>query len=227
MSASTALVTVPSRLVVRPSRLAAFTALAMAATVLASSPVAAAPATPYDHNLVRNPGAEADIGGDGTSGVAPAHWQPNSPFTVVVYGTPNFPTKAESRRIDGGKNFFSCGPGSSSYAKQGITIHGRQAAIDGGHVKAALSVLVAGYGKQGDRGRATLDFVDNELIIGTIHTSWVSATHGRFVLKSKARRVPTGTDSLSVTLQGQRDAVNGGAYCDAEFDNVKVVLKHV
>ena len=115
----------------------------------------------------------------------------------------------------------------SSYAKQGITLHGRQAAIDGGHVKAALSVLVAGYGNQGDRGRATLDFVDHELIIGTIHTKWVSATHGRFVLKSKTRLVPKGTDSLSVTLEGQRDAVNGGAYCDAEFDNVKVVLQHV
>ena len=86
---------------------------------------------------------------------------------------------------------------------------------------------MAGYGNQGDRGRATLDFVDHELIIGTIHTKWVSATHGRFVLKSKTQRVPKGTDSLSVTLEGQRDAVNGGTYCDAEFDNVKVVLKHV
>src|SRR4051812_10082267 len=82
----------------------------VACTALAAAPASAVTPTPFDKNLLRNRGAEEGAGTNGYSQVDIPRWRSeNNTFTVVRYGAPGFPTRAEAQRIHGGRKFFSCG----------------------------------------------------------------------------------------------------------------------
>ena len=204
------------------------TLLAIAGAV-GASPTSAAGHTPFDTNLVKNPGAEAGAGTDGNHTVLIPNWVTGgSAFTVVRYGAAGFPTKGESARIHGGSKFFSCGQDTVSDAgSQTIALNGRTTLIANGHVKVKLSARIAGYDSQLDEGLVLLLFYQDGQEIGSIQTGAVSASDSLFVLKRASGVVPPGTNSMKVELYGQSDTSNGGTYCDAYFDNISVVLKLV
>jgi hypothetical protein len=198
-----------------------------------SLPFAAAPAsaaTPYNVNLVRNPGAEEGPGGNGYTTVPVPGWTADQNFTVVRYGSPEFPTKAESSRIAGGKKFFSCGPDTDYiYARQVIGIRGRGARIDAGRVRARVQVRLAGYLGGPDAGdmtvvhlRADGEEIGNRAYVGMID----HGTSGRFLQKRKNYVLPVGTRALRIELYGVRGN-DGGSYCDVYFDKISVVLEPI
>ena len=187
---------------------------------------AALSTTPLNTNLVRNPGAEANVGGNGYTGGSPSKWSASGPWKVVKYGSPEFPTKAEANRIGGGKNFFSCGPhigGGILY--QAIRLLGRNSQIDGELLQFSFSVRIATYDAQQDSGAARVTFRNgNGSILHVFATGSVSATNGRFLKRTFNDVIPAGARSVEITLHGAR--VGGSAdYCDAYFDKVSFVIK--
>jgi hypothetical protein len=211
----------------RAAVLGAALVLALASVPLVASTALAAP-TPLGKNLVRNPGAEAGPGTDGYSTVAIPDWQLGGNFTVVRYGSPGFPTKAESDRIGGGKKFFSCGPATaSSLAQQFRKIKGRGALIDARLMRIKVRVRLAGYLNGTDSGRLGVHFADADGF--EIQTSWIgldAGTNGVFKLGKLDRIVPVGTRLMVFGMIGER-ANDGGSYCDVYFDKVSVVLEQV
>jgi hypothetical protein len=199
-----------------------------AGSLLGSASADAVTKTPFDTNLVKNPGAEGGTATDGNSHVAIPHWKTSEEFTVVRYGAPGFPTKSESTRMGGGKKFFSCGQNASSgYAEQDIQLHGRKSLIVNGHVKVILKARLAVYDSQHDTATAAVFFSSaSGFIIGSFETASVEASDGVFIAKSASHILPAGTALITVQMSGQR-ANNGGTYCDAYFDNISAVLKLV
>jgi len=203
----------------------------------AGAVAAAQPPTPYGVNLVRNPGAEAGPAGDGASVVPIPHWKTSTKtdyFTVVPYGATDFPTHAESRRIDGGKQFFSCGDGTSEGSLgQLITLTGRTAAISHHHVRLVLKAHIATFGTvQLDEGWVSVYFDGTPInhvypLLGSVDSGHITRSNGVFKVVTAAGKLPKGTAVLAVVLNGLRDASGGGSYCDAYFDNIDVRLKHV
>ncbi|MEO6207443.1 MAG: hypothetical protein ABIP77_05770 [Candidatus Limnocylindrales bacterium] len=205
----------------------------LALAVVAGAIGAATPAfaasnpTPFDVNLVRNPGFEDGVGTTGYSSVSIPHWDTlGTNATVVKYGSPEFPTRAEADRIGGGRKFLACGPDETDgIAGQLVRVQGRRNAIDGGHVRVTLKARLAGYADQNDIGRVWIRFTSPESVdLGTLYLSDVSGTDNRFVSRSASRIVPVGTTHMYVYAQGLR---YDGAYCDAYFDNIRLILKHV
>src|SRR3954451_13989125 len=136
--------------------------LLLADVMLTASPASAATATPFNTNLVKNPGGEQGAGTNGYSQVDIPHWvSENSSFTVVRYGAPGFPKMAESQRIHGGKKFFACGDAVSlGHRKQRITLVGRTTLVNNGHIRAILSARIASYDGQQDSGFVQMSFRD-------------------------------------------------------------------
>ena len=206
---------------------------AIAIMLVAAVPVDAATATPYNSNLIKNPGAEqGGASNDGNSGISIPGWEPFGNFTVVAYGSPGgFPTRAEGARIGGQRQFFTTGAydriyGQCDTANQFITIRGRNSAIDGGHVKLVLTARMGTYSTQPDTAHVTLSFRDgnNEQLTtpnsGSLALKPVSRTNGTFKLVSASRVLPQKARILRVTLS----ASNTQGYCDAYFDNISVKL---
>ncbi len=210
----------------RSARTALIVTLVLAAgSLLGGASVDAATKTPFDQNLVKNPGAEAGAGTSGDAHVTIPHWHVTDAFTVVRYGAPGFPTKDESGRIGGGKKFFSCGQDTASGdAFQDIVLSGRQTLVDNGHVKVIVKARLASYASQQDVAQASVSFFKGFSPISQIYTDSVAASDGLFITKSVSGVVPPSTNRLRVEMIGRR-ADNGGTYCDAYFDNTSVVLK--
>ena len=212
---------------VRSVHLALGITLALAASAVLGGVTNAATQTPFDKNLVKNPGAEAGAGTSGNTPVQIPNWSVYGAFTVVRYGAAGFPAKSESTRIGGGHKFFSCGPNSSGgHVVQTVQLHGLQTLIDNGHVKVILKARLASYASQQDSATASVHFYNNASGTGYLYAPAVVASDDLFISKSASRIVPPGTTFLQVELYGVR-ANNGGTYCDAYFDNISVVLKQV
>ena len=187
---------------------------------------AALSTTPLNTNLVRNPGAEANVGGNGYTGNPPSKWNASGPWKVVKYGSPGFPTRAEAARIGGGKNFFSCGPGSDlGGLHQETRLLGRNSQIDRELLQFTFSVRIATYDAQQDKGSALVLILDaNRFKLLEFETGPVSATNGRFLKRTFTDVVPAGARYVLIHLIGDR--VGGAAdYCDAYFDKVSFVIK--
>ena len=159
------------------------------------------------------------------------HWGTLSQttFTVVAYGTPGgFPTVAEGNRIHGQHQFFTTGQWDSVYgecddANQSIIIHGRNAAIDSGHVKVVLSARLATYDSQSDTANVNLYFGDStNNSLGGAHVHPQTATNGTFHLVSVSKILPKHTRQIEVRLWASN--VPAGTYCDAYFDNISVEI---
>jgi hypothetical protein len=206
------------------SRVGSAAILAVLALTFAVSaaPAAAVTRTPYNTNLVKNPGFEAGQATGGYRWIAVPNWQTYGNMTVVKYGAPGgFPTLAEGARISGGKKFFTMGTPSggsttcSQVALQVIPIRRRAAAIDSGHVRVSFRLYMGTYDSQPDTAVALL-----RSNVGDHIGHNVTKTDGSMVLQGITLVLPPGVRTLTVLLYSR----NTQGYCDAYFDRVSVVL---
>lgn len=194
-------------------------ALAIVATAMSSGSAAAAAATPFGENLVKNPGAEA--GGVGTN---VPNWEISPDFAVGAYGGAGMPSKKQGNAIGGEKQLFSTGPYVVNFdtcgsALQFIKLKNVSGPIDSGNVRVTVSGFL-GTKTKADTAYVSLQFRDgnNEQIGANLDIS--ASTKGKMSSKTKSKAVPKGTRILRVQLQGDLLAQT----CDAFFDNVSVIL---
>ena len=202
--------------------------------LLSAVPASAAP-TPFNTNLVKNPGAEAgNAGANGTDVVPIPKWtndNGNGNFTVVKYGTAGgYPTAAEGQRISGGQQFFAAGLGfthnTCSQLMQRVAIVGRGSLIDSNQVRVQLDAWIATFASQVDSGTVTFDFANaNEGFITRETLGPVTKTNGVFQHKSTSRIVPEHTRFIFITLRSLGE--HQGAECDAYFDKLSVKISRV
>jgi hypothetical protein len=203
------------------------------AVAVAAAALATLPAVPQG-NVIRNPGAEAGPASQsGETTVPIPNWTTTSTFTVAPYGgggSPDFftfPPTSESQRIGGGKNFFAGGfKAGTSTASQTIDVAAAAPFVDQHLVGASLSAWLGGFLSQTDPGTVRADFLGGSgavlasLAIGPV-TPEERDRDLKFVQKSGAAEVPSGTRSIHVTMT----AVElDGTYDDAYFDNLSLVL---
>ena len=191
----------------------------------AAATASATTRTAFGVNLVKDPGFELATGGNGTAQHAMPHWISSVPeFTATSYGTANFPTKKESKRIAGGKVFASCGNGvASNDLLQRVPLHGLNGLIDAGRVRATISVMEATFAADNDTARASLSALTaGQLasVLDAVTSGDLAHTNTRVQLKTDLV-LPPDTRQLGIDLHGERLS---GNYCDAYFDNVSVSL---
>jgi len=204
--------------------------LAIFVLAFAAAPVTAASPTPLHTNLVKNPSAEAGTATTDGSGVPIPSWETvsQSNFSVVKYGVPGGPTKAESSAIHGGNNFSFAGRYDTVYGQcddaiQNIKIYGRDAQIDSNHLKATLSAWVEAINDV-DLARVTLTFGDDSNnILRTIRVG-VQGPTTQFSHPTVTVPVPARTRQVTVRMY---DAGTPTDYCDALFDKISVKLSQV
>ena len=200
--------------------------LALSAVVFAAAPTAAASPTPLNTNLVKNPSAEAGPASSDFSGVPIPNWETitDSDFTVIKYGTPGGPTKAESNKINGGKKYFWTGRYDLVYnacddAIQNIKITGRNSQIDSHQLKVTLSAWVEAQDST-DLARVLLTFGDDS---NNFISSIRVGVHGPTSKLSNASvtvKVPAHTRQVTVHMY---DAGTSNS-CLAFFDRISVKL---
>ncbi|HYI23382.1 MAG TPA: hypothetical protein VEX62_12205 [Candidatus Limnocylindrales bacterium] len=197
----------------------------------AAGPAASVTRTPYNTNLVKNPGFEAGAATSGYQPVAVPNWSTYGNMTVVKYGAPDgFPTLAEGARISGGKKFFTFGtpPGASTTcfvpSIQTFTIRGRGAAIDAGRVQIDFQAYLGTYDSQPDTAVAELYFYDSTGNAATGGFKFTATqTDGRMLLNTGRRLVPSGMRIVRIRLM----STDTQGYCDAYFDRISVKLSLV
>jgi len=134
---------------------------------------------------------------------------------------------SEGQRIGGGKSFFAGGfrTGTSS-ASQTIDVGAAAPFIDQHLVGASLAGWLGGYLSETDPGTVTAEFVGGSgAVLSSLAVGPVTPDERdrdlRFVQKTEAAEVPTGTHAIRVTMTAvQVD----GTYDDAYFDNLSLVL---
>ena len=204
--------------------------------LLAAMPVPAAHAAPVPPpdltgNLIRNPGGEATPGAtDRTSTVCPQDWSCRATkSTIVQYGTPGFPSRAEGDRIGGGQNFFAGGPQTQPLlGSLFIDVSGAAIDIDSHLDQATLSACLGGLGNGSDYLQMHAHFYDNAGPIGDTQILSSPDRHDgvtKFLPVTTTRPVPQGTRSIDVYLDFF-DA-DGGDYTDAYADNLSLRLTRV
>jgi hypothetical protein len=211
-------------------RLVLIASLAISAATVAwsVSPVAAVTPTPFNTNLVKNPGFEAGAASpNGYTAVTVPNWTTPQLGTVVAYGTAGgFPTKAESNRINGGKKFFASGPHGPTlcgWAEQTIPVVGRNTRIDSGHLKITVRGLLGTYDSQTDTASVQTFFLDNGGQAISELEFHRSKTNGKLQPGFISVVVPEATRSILIRLW----ADNTEGYCDAYFDKISVKLSKI
>jgi hypothetical protein len=211
-----------------PLALAATLAVVSLCLAFSAAPAAALTTTPYDVNLVKNPGFEAGYATTGYSWIAVPNWQTYGNMTVVRYGAAGFPSLAEGARIAGGNKFFTMGtpPNGSSacqaVALQSIPIRGRAAAIDAGMVDLDFRAYLGTYDAQTDTAVVIVrfekyDYPSSEVSYSKTKTdSWMLRVGG-------TTRIPYRTRSITIYLASK----NTQGYCDAYFDRISVVINPI
>jgi hypothetical protein len=216
--------------------------LALAVACLAA-PTAHASASPWfvTPNLVQNPGAELGAAAQGGLVPAIASWRYGAlRATVVRYGTPAFPTAAQSAAVGGGAAFFAGGPadghddGTSDFSRatlvQDVQIRdkldddGRHKLDDGG-TYAVVSACLGGYAGQDDRAdlRVTTYGLGGEGGHVTLEGPRAAERNGATGLLPRTATLwlPPLTDTLEIALEFQRES-GVGTYNDGYADNVSV-----
>lgn len=212
---------------------AAGVALAVSLAVVFGTAVSAASLTPWNTNLVKNPGFEAGAASsDGFAVVPIPNWSaaagsPNQ-GVVVKYGQPGWPTTSEGTRIKGGHNFWASGnfaSGKCPSAFQRIEIKGRNALIDSGSVFVIVTAQLATYLQQYEQPEVRVTFRSSSPQLFDLgHISLLAFKTGSvFVKQTKNEFVPAGTRYLDVEL---RAVVHESTYCDSYVDKVVVKIKH-
>jgi hypothetical protein len=211
--------------------LIAGTVVAVGAGVLvAAASVAAKGAAIPAGNLVQNPGAEANRGGDYvTARIAPNGWTKGAGdgIQVLRYGAHGYnPTREVGVAIGGGANFFQGGyPSSSGTAFQLLDVSGAAPEVDSGGVKACLSAYLGGFRTDPSWARIDVEFLDaDEGRLGQLRVGPVTRGHRKdattLVRRAAQRAVPRNTRQLRVVIVVQGpNLVNRGM-----ADNISVAL---
>lgn len=223
-----------------PRILVAAAVAALVASVLSVSSATAEQTAIPAGNLVQNPGAEANAGGEFFNARVPVNgWTmvegadaslQTVRYTPLVKGKPKdarLPHQGLAASIGGGRNFFGGWyPSRHAAAFQTIEIGGAAAEIDSGGVKACLSAYLGGSGASPNATRVTLEFLgEGETRLGQIQAGPVTRGHRRNVTTMLRRavegRVPANTRALRVTITMQ---VTGAPSNYSSADNVSVAL---
>jgi hypothetical protein len=198
-----------------------------------AGPGAAEPQAIPSGNLVKNPGAEANAGGDHyVRNVAPNGWAMGEgevrPIQIVRYAEhPHLPNRAVSAAIGGGRNFFGGGyPSTVSSAFQMIDVVGAAPEIDGGGLRACVSAYLGGTRAYEARARVTVEFLDEgEARLGQLQVGPVTQGHRKntttLLRRAAQSALPRATRQLRVTITSE----SGGRTSNySSVDNVSVSL---
>ena len=221
----------------RSTRAAALLVATVTVALAAGSSASGRPSVIPSGNLLQNPGAEVGQGSNGSGGPLPIpNWTTQTisgdnpsidGFTVVAYGSPQFPDRTLAAKIAGGTNFFTGGNATGiSSASQTVDVSGAATEIDAGRVNATLSADIGGFADQNDSGVVAATFSNSSgATISKTQVGPVTATDRNSVTTLLARTatvgVPTGTRSITVTMTATRQA---GSWDDAYFDNIGLQL---
>jgi hypothetical protein len=182
----------------------------------------------FGHNLVVNGNAEQGSGAhDASAVVAPNNWTTKGPFTVLAYGSPQFPSQSDMGPPDRGTYFFAGGPNNAqSSASQTIDLSGGSGGIDGGSKRYTLSAWLGGFSNQNDNATVEVIFQDasgRPLGTGQIGpvTELTRAGKSGLVKTTTTGDVPKGARKAIVRILMQR---TDGAYNDGYADDVSLVI---
>lgn len=185
-------------------------------------------------NLVRNPGAEANAGGEGnTRNIPPKDWLTEKQgaangVQALRYGSHAYhPPRALAAAIGGGANFFGGGyPGRMSTATQTIDIGGAAPEIDGGGLRACLSAYLGGLRANPSWARVDLEFLAaDESRLGAVSVGPITRGHRKgattLLRRAAEKAVPQNTRQLHIvlTMSSAGDPTNYGY-----ADNISVAL---
>ncbi|MGI8609697.1 MAG: serine/threonine-protein kinase [Candidatus Dormibacteria bacterium] len=182
----------------------------------------------FGHNLVVNGNAEQGSGAvDASQVVKPEHWTATGPFTVLKYGSPEFPSATDSGPPDRGDYLFAGGPNNSrSSATQTIDLSGGSGGIDGGGKRFNLSGYLGGFGGQNDAATISVRFQDAAgRDIGDAHIGPVTdlTRKGKtgLVKSQTSGAVPKGARKAVITIVMNR---TDGVYNDGYADDISLVI---
>ena len=183
-----------------------------------------AEAVTFGTNLIKNPAAEADTGGNGYVDVPPSRWTRTGALTVVKYGAGGgLPGVASPGPPSRGLNFFAGGPNSAlSKGTQTASISWAAPVIDAGHAQYLVVGFLGGYSSHTDNARVKLTFRNaggaslGTAIIGPVTPAQRGNVTG-LLRRSRKGPVPPGTRSIRTELiltRGTTSSYNDG-YADA------------
>lgn len=183
-------------------------------------------------NVIKNPGAEDDLGATGASAfVTPSFWTVVvGNFTAVQYNQGGFPN-ASSSSPTAGKNLFAGGPpasGTVSSAFQVYDLTSIAGLVDAGLVSFTLSGWLGGFDTQGDNATFVARFLDSggngfagaTPTIGPVTTA-ERGNASSLLLRSTTGVVPVGARSVTLGLTLVRQ---DGDYNDGYADDLSFVL---
>jgi len=219
---------------VRGSRLIGFVAAAGAVLFLSGGAVAGdgsgdAPEAVFGANLLRNGGAEANVGGDGYADIPPIGWSRTGRTTVVKYGAAGgFPRLADPGPPVRGRNFLSGGQNAPlSEIDQTVSLAWAAATIDAGKARYTLSGYLGGYLSQTDHAKVEVKFMNaaRRVIakrqIGPVTSTARANTTGLY-RRTATGVVPKGARWAKVEVTSTRFS---GSYNDGYADNISLVLR--
>ena len=199
--------------------------------IAASLCAATAGSTAVTASVLRNPGAElGPAAKDAFASPEIPGWERSGKITAVQYvNVPaSFPTRAISKAVKGGKNFFAGGPdNAASWAKQSLDVAAQAGRIDRGGVKASLSAWLGGYSNHTDVAMVQATFRSatgqklGALKIGPV-TAGQRGNETKLLKREAAGMVPKGTRTVDVVLRAIRGV--GGGYNDGYADNISFKL---
>jgi hypothetical protein len=211
----------------------------MVGLVATGSSVAALDVLPTG-NLVKNPGAEANAGGEFFTNRVPVNsWTmvegaeasiQTIRYTPVVNGNAKdsrLPNQGLAAAIGGGRNFFGGWyPSRVASAFQVLDVSRAATDVDGGGVRACLSAYLGGSKGTPTSARATLEFLgEDDSRLGQIQAGPVTRGHRRDLTTMLRRAaqgvVPANTRALRVTLTMES---GGGPSNYSSADNISVAL---
>ena len=181
----------------------------------------------FGRNLIENPDAEDGAASpNGQGGIPVPGWTLVGDFTVVAYGTGDWPTPTSPGPKNRGNRFFSGGVGASSQAAQTIDVSAAAAQIDAGRVNCELSGFLGDYASQSDNAGLLASFQDaNGADIGSAQIGPVSNTDRENVSglleQSTVTPVPLQTRRIGLVLTMTRVH---GSFNDGYADNLSLVL---
>jgi len=182
----------------------------------------------YGVELVKNGGAEADVGAPSNSQIVkPTGWTTTGEFTAVQYGASGgFPDATSPGPAERGKNLFEGGNVAKSTGTQSISLAAAASDIAAGTVKYSFSAWLGGYSNQTDNATASLSFRDAAgRTVGSVVLGPVTPVERKDVTgllqRSHSGVVPKAAATAVVTIVFTRYE---GTYNDGSADNVSLKL---
>jgi hypothetical protein len=187
----------------------------------------------FNTNLIVNPGAESDAGGDGNYVVNLSGWTVSGQMTAIAYslGCPQgYPCLTDPGPAAPGLNHFSGGNVVLSTAAQTVDLSFAAAQVAGGGALYDLAGWLGGYASQSDNVTLTLTFRDGSgtalgvAAIGPV-TAADRANATGLLLRQTSGSVPMGAATADLLLTATR--VGGGTSNDGYADNLALSITAV